>query len=547
MYLNYLKKEPEPAFSSFKTWEARNLTLSATQLQTIGKLFGICCPVDVLITDDGGKPVASVIGGVANYYDSIFGEVIIFEDGDKKAIFVQGDNPLEVHLTATDSGTMEYIVQTVDVGLNEILSEKSFSNVALVDGKQMLSVANVEEITGIGTDVSRVPLYVVDEDNKPQKEVLPDGKGTEVSITTPDNPDKIHTITFDANGGTVNPASLTTDANGKLPSLPTPSRNGYTFDGWFTAPSGGTQVTAASVFTKSITLYAQWTYVSTSSGGSSSSGSSSGDGYPSTAYSIIIPTVSGGTVTVSPKSASRGATVAITAKPNTGYELVSVTALDSSKKTITLTDKGNGKYTFTMPSSEVTVNAVFQSIQPNEPETPWNNPFTDVSENEWHYDAVRFVHENGLMNGYGNNTFAPDANLSRAMLAQILYNKEGRPAASGIVFTDVTSDAWNSEAVAWAAARGIVSGYGNGLFGPNDHITREQLAVMLWRYAGEPAATSKELHFNDVDEVSAYALDALCWATENGIINGKGGCILDPRGQATRAQVAQMLMNYLRK
>ena len=200
-----------------------------------------------------------------------------------------------------------------------------------------------------------------------------------------------------------------------------------------------------------------------------------------------------------------------------------------------------------MPSSEVTVNAVFQSIQPNEPETPWNNPFTDVSENEWHYDAVRFVHENGLMNGYGNNTFAPDANLSRAMLAQILYNKEGRPAASGIVFTDVTSDAWNSEAVAWAAARGIVSGYGNGLFGPNDHITREQLAVMLWRYAGEPAATSKELHFNDVDEVSAYALDALCWATENGIINGKGGCILDPRGQATRAQVAQMLMNYLRK
>ena len=547
VYLNYLKKEPEPAFSSFKTWEARNLTLSATQLQTIGKLFGICCPVDVLITDDGGKPVASVIGGVANYYDSIFGEVIIFEDGDKKAIFVQGDNPLEVHLTATDSGTMEYIVQTVDVGLNEILSEKSFSNVALVDGKQMLSVANVEEITGIGTDVSRVPLYVVDEDNKPQKEVLPDGKGTEVSITTPDNPDKIHTITFDANGGTVNPASLTTDANGKLPSLPTPSRNGYTFDGWFTAPSGGTQVTAASVFTKSITLYAQWTYVSTSSGGSSSSGSSSGDGYPSTAYSIIIPTVSGGTVTVSPKSASRGATVAITAKPNTGYELVSVTALDSSKKTITLTDKGNGKYTFTMPSSEVTVNAVFQSIQPNEPETPWNNPFTDVSENEWHYDAVRFVHENGLMNGYGNNTFAPDANLSRAMLAQILYNKEGRPAASGIVFTDVTSDAWNSEAVAWAAARGIVSGYGNGLFGPNDHITREQLAVMLWRYAGEPAATSKELHFNDVDEVSAYALDALCWATENGIINGKGGCILDPRGQATRAQVAQMLMNYLRK
>lgn len=126
----------------------------------------------------------------------------------------------------------------------------------------------------------------------------------------------------------------------------------------------------------------------------------------------------------------------------------------------------------------------------------------------------------------------------------VLHNLENNPAqpVSGIF-----SDAWYSKAVAWAAARGIVSGYGNGLFGPNDHITREQLAVMLWRYAGEPAATNKELHFNDVDEASAYALDALCWATENGIINGKGGGVLDPRGQATRAQVAQMLMNYLMK
>lgn len=170
--------------------------------------------------------------------------------------------------------------------------------------------------------------------------------------------------------------------------------------------------------------------------------------------------------------------------------------------------------------------------------------FTDVSADSWAADAVVFASAHELFNGTSADRFSPNLPMTRGMLAMVLHNLENNPAqpVSGIF-----SDAWYSKAVAWAAARGIVSGYGNGLFGPNDHITREQLAVMLWRYAGEPAATNKELHFNDVDEASAYALDALCWATENGIINGKGGGVLDPRGQATRAQVAQMLMNYLMK
>lgn len=174
--------------------------------------------------------------------------------------------------------------------------------------------------------------------------------------------------------------------------------------------------------------------------------------------------------------------------------------------------------------------------------------FADVSADNWAADAVAFVSGHELFSGTSSDRFSPDLPMTRGMLAMVLHNLENNPAqpVAGM-FSDVTSDAWYSEAVAWAAARGIVSGYGNGLFGPSDHITREQLAVMLWRYAGEPAATNKELHFNDVDEASGYALDALRWATENGIINGKGGGILDPRGQATRAQVAQMLMNYLKK
>ena len=112
-------------------------------------------------------------------------------------------------------------------------------------------------------------------------------------------------------------------------------------------------------------------------------------------------------------------------------------------------------------------------------------------------------------------------------------------------YSDVADSAWYAEAIRWATSRGIVGGCGNGTFGPNDNITREQLDVMLWRYAGSLAATNKELHFNDVDEISGYALDAIRWAAENDILNGKGGGILDPQGHATRAQTAHMLKNLI--
>ena len=174
--------------------------------------------------------------------------------------------------------------------------------------------------------------------------------------------------------------------------------------------------------------------------------------------------------------------------------------------------------------------------------------FTDVSAGSWAANAVAFVSGHELFSGTSSDTFSPNLPMTRGMLAVVLHNLENNPDESmTVTFSDVASDAWYSKAVAWAASRGVVSGYSNGRFGPADHITREQLAVMLWRYAGKPAAISKELYFSDADEAGSYALNALCWATENGIINGKGGGILDPRGQATRAQVAQMLMNYLRK
>jgi len=174
--------------------------------------------------------------------------------------------------------------------------------------------------------------------------------------------------------------------------------------------------------------------------------------------------------------------------------------------------------------------------------------YADLSTGTWYHEAVDYAIREGLLTGYGNGTFNPNGNLSRAMLAQILYNKAGRPSVNGgSSFMDVVPDSWYGDAVMWAAAQGIVGGYGNGKFGPNDHITREQLAVMLWRYSKEPAATDKELHFSDANRASSWALEALRWAAENGILSGKGDGILDPGGLASRAETAQIFHNLFNK
>ena len=345
-----------------------------------------------------------------------------------------------------------------------------------------------------------------------------------------------YTITFDAQGGMVIPATMKT-AGGKLQSLPVPARNNYTFEGWFTQASGGEKVTTNTMFAADTTIYAHWKY-----NGGNSNGGGSWNTLPAT-YTVTAPNTANGQVTVSPTHAARGAVVTITAVPEDGYRLDTLN-VTSGGKSVPLTEKGNGKYIFTMPTGTVKVEAVF--VLAETPETPWNNPFADVSEDDWYYEAVRFVQERGLMNGYGGSNFAPNAQLSRAQLAQILFNKEGRPGVNYLLtFPDVVGEAWYTEAVHWATSQGIVGGYGNGTFGPNDPITREQLAVMLWRYSGSPAATNKELHFNDEAEISGFALEALRWAVENGILNGYGDGRLGPQGQATRAQVAQMLKNFI--
>lgn len=171
--------------------------------------------------------------------------------------------------------------------------------------------------------------------------------------------------------------------------------------------------------------------------------------------------------------------------------------------------------------------------------------FSDVPVSNWAKNAVDFVSARGIFNGTGGSVFSPDNTMTRGMLAVVLHNLEGSPAhAFDGTFADV-GESWYTDAVHWAAERGIVTGYGDGRYGPNDAITREQLAVILWRYAGSPAAKDRDLPFADADRVSGYAVEALCWAKEQGIVNGVGNGQLMPQGLTTRAQAAQMLMNFI--
>ena len=197
-----------------------------------------------------------------------------------------------------------------------------------------------------------------------------------------------------------------------------------------------------------------------------------------------------------------------------------------------------------MPGSNVTIKAEF--AKKAESDTVCNG-MKDIDQSKWYHEAVHYVVEKGIMNGYNKNEFGPNDTLSRAMLAQILYNNAGKPAASNATScSDIKPGDWFASAVNWASANNIVTGFTDGTFKPNANITREQLAVMLYRYAGQPATTGTLANFTDAGSVSAYAQLAMQWATANGIITGNGSATtLDPQGNATRAQAAAMIMRYL--
>lgn len=382
-----------------------------------------------------------------------------------------------------------------------------------------------------------------------------------------------YTITFNPNGGNLETAATAlTDLQGRLMSIPTPRRTGYSFDGWY---NGTERVTTATVFTKNTEVVARWT--TGSGGGSGSDSGTNGDN----GYTVTVNNNSGGRVSVSTTYAREGDRVTVTIRPYTGYQLDQINVTNARGYDVSLRDQGGNRYTFYMPASRVTVDATFMELIANgngngdnggnnggntggntggstggnggtggtlnpitPPVTSGNGvfsepvlntvpmPYVDVTPSAWYYSSVDYMWQRSLMGGVSANRFGPQATTSNAMIWTILARLAG---------VDVTAGGgiWYENARSWAVSNRISDGVG-----PNNAVTREQLATMLWNYRGSPAASYDLGRFGDRGQISTYqAENALRWAVANNIVSGSGNR-LNPRGTATRAEVAAMITRF---
>ncbi len=304
------------------------------------------------------------------------------------------------------------------------------------------------------------------------------------------------TVTFDANGGSVTPKAMTVNAaNGKLTSLPTPTRRDYNFQGWFT--KDGAQVTTETVFEADTTVYARWSIQS----------------------SALLPTWQ-------------------------EWELIDKIVEANKKK-----DEVEEPTEVEEPVEEPTETEPTET-EPEAPVEPWNNPFSDVSETDAFYEAIKFAYENGYMNGMSDNTFAPNEGLTRGMLVTVLYRAAGAPVMDEAnPFTDVAADAWYHNAVVWAKSIGLVNGMTETEFAPDAALTREQLVTIFYRYAtflGYDVSEGEDtniLSYEDFADIAEYAIPAMQWACGTGLFDSIDSNLL-PQDNATRALVAMVLLGF---
>lgn len=267
--------------------------------------------------------------------------------------------------------------------------------------------------------------------------------------------------------------------------------------------------------------------------------SSGGGSAADPTYTITTPDqVENGTVSTSPKNASKGDDVTITATPDKGYEVDDIVAKDAKGNKLTLKDNGDGTYTFTMPASKVTIEATFAEKQADEPVAP-EKLFADVSAEEYYYEAVKWASENGVTGGIGENLFGANLPCTRAQIVTFLWRAAGSPEPKGMSgFVDVSADAYYAKAVAWAVEEGIVSGTSATTFNPDAVCTRAQSVAFLYRAFGEKV--NKAAGFSDVS-ADAYYADAVAWAVENGVASGIGGGLFAPDQNCARGQIVAFL------
>ena len=308
----------------------------------------------------------------------------------------------------------------------------------------------------------------------------------------------------------------------------TPVKSGYRFVGWY---NGNAKWNFDTPVTENLTLTAKWEKIHTS--------------VPSAPrYDVAVSDGAHGSVTVSPKSASKGSTVTVTVTPDKGYTLETLSVTDRNGSALNLTDKGGGQYTFTMPSGPVTVAATFMD------DNTMLNFFVDVPAGAYYYDAVLWAAEGGIVTGTDAVHFSPDASCTRTQLVAFLWRASGKPVVNyAMSFNDVDSGTYYAEAVRWAASEKVAEGTTAETFAPDAAVTRAQMVTMLYRFAKAQGMDTTQggmaiREFDDFDAVPAYALEAMDWAVNAGVLKGDNNRLL-PQDNCTRAQIVTMLYRVL--
>lgn len=479
-------------------------------------------------TPDGERLFRKLtVGGVDCMKLPIDGNVIAVKNGAAYTITVKdvtSANNIKVDAEAVEYQIAANTLDTVPSALSskfstidelknalraKVNSAVTASNIAYLDivlqyknGTNWVTVTNPSDFPEGGMDV-QVPYSTLAAQNTPDSSY---------------NFSVVHMFTTTMNGQTVGGTESLTS---------TKQSNGITFH------------------VNSLSPFAIGWYKNTSTGGGGGGGGGGGAVAPTT-YDIVIPSALANTVKADKTKAAAGDTVTLTAA---GEGTLTVT--DANGKTVALTDLGSGKYTFKMPSAKVSVGFKTTADQPcNGGKDCPSAPFTDVDTAKWYHLSVDYVLAHKMMNGVSSRAFAPNANLTRGMLVQILYNLEGKPKGTAANFSDVQADAWYAEAVGWAASNKVVTGYADGTFRPNAAVTREQAAAILYRYAQSKGIdvsvgeNTNILSYVDVQQASEYAIPALQWAVGAGVLNGKNGGRLVPTGTATRAEIAAIMQRW---
>jgi predicted phosphodiesterase len=515
-------------YSKTKVDLQKNDTIELTNYENV---YGIKMPDGISVVTIGGKDY-----------------LLTANEGDSRADWAGLDNESEGKTSPTGNVTLEKKVVWFDAtkwdGLDTdkayVFGGRSFSIYEVTaDGLTLTydSGSDFEEITA-----EQLPDYFNCSNDKISLDNRSGKKGPEPeSVITGTVKDKTYAFIALERIGGVMVYDITVPANAKFVNY----INSREFDDVIqgdVSPEGLCFVSAADSKTGNPMLLAACevsgtmtvVQIETATGGGTSGGSSSGGTSSSGQYTIKAEAGQGGTI--SPNGSIRvdkGKDQTFTVKANNGYNLKDVLVDGKSVGAVS-------SYTFENVRAAHTIKAVFGSV-----EETVENPFVDVAKDAWYKDAVDYVYNAGLMSGTGATTFAPNVTTTRGMIVTILYRMENTPAvSSNTVFSDVPAGQYYTDAVAWAAANGIVGGYGNGTFGPNDFITREQLVTMLWRYAGSPKSNYALDSFQDQGEVAGYAATAMSWAVEHGIVSGTSATTLSPADASTRAQLATILMRF---